>query len=49
MSIASASAAEYGEKKRMEWVAKLEVAYATKDWDAVGVLLEEMRKFYFSE
>ncbi len=49
MSIASAIAAEYGEKKRMEWVAKLEAAYASKDWDAVGTLLEEMKRFYFSE
>ena len=49
MSIASSIAAEYGEIKRMEWVQKLEAAYAAKDWDAVNSLLEEMKRFYFSE
>ena len=49
MSIASEIAAEYGEKKRIEWVTKLEVAYNAKDWNAISLLLEEMRRFYFSE
>lgn len=49
MSIAGSIAAEYSEKKRTEWVQKLEAAYTAKDWDAVGSLLEEMKRFYFSE
>lgn len=49
MSISSAIAAEYGEVKRKEWVAKLEAAYAARDWAAVEVLLSEIQRFYFSE
>ena len=49
MSISSSFAAEYGEKKRKEWLAKLEAARAAEDWDLVGVLIAEMRRFYFSE
>ena len=49
MSISSAIAAEYGEQKRKEWVAKLNSAYKERNWEAVHALLKEMRKFYFSE
>ena len=49
MSIASAIAAEYGESIRKKWVAELEAAYEEKSWDAVAVILEKMRLFYFSE
>jgi len=49
MSIASEIAAEFGEKKRLEWVAKLEAARAAKDWSAVESLIEDMKRFYFCE
>jgi hypothetical protein len=49
MSISSAIAAEYGERVRKEWVAKLRLAYIAKDWDAVAALLREMQAFQFSE
>ena len=49
MSIASSIAADYGEAKRKEWLAKLEAAETAKDWDAVKALIEELRRFYFSE
>ena len=49
MSLASAVAAEFGEKKRLEWVSKIEVALAEKNWDKLKTVLEEMKKFYFSE
>jgi len=49
MSIASAIAAEYGEQKRKEWLAKLEAARLAEDWALVDALIEEMARFYFSE
>ncbi len=47
MSIASDIAAEHSESKRKEWLAKLEVAYAEKDWGKVKLLIEEIQRFYF--
>lgn len=49
MSIASAIAAEYGEKKRNEWLKKLRAARIAMDWLLVDELIAEMDKFYFSE
>lgn len=49
MSIASAIAAEYGEKKRNEWLGKLKAARLAMDWLLVDELIAEMNNFYFSE
>lgn len=47
MSIAGDIEAERADKKRMEWVAALDAAYAVKDWVAVKRLLDEMRAYQF--
>lgn len=49
MSISSSIAAEIGEAKRKEWVKKLDAAYNEKNWVLVKALLNQMRRFYFSE
>jgi hypothetical protein len=49
MSIMNCVAAASDEKRKNEWLAKLEQARDTKDWSLVDALIQELREFSFEE